>query len=94
MAMIPQREIAVVRAASVLPTPLRPVVSVVICLTNSYVNYKRIHMPEKSHPVSVRLPMAVKKAAEKAAKDDTRSLSSLLEKVLTDHLRSKGYLPK
>jgi phage shock protein A len=25
---------------------------------------------------------------------DTRSLSSFIEKVLTDHLRARGYLPK
>ena len=47
----------------------------------------------KSLPVSVRLPPEVKSAAEKAAREDTRSLSSLLEKLLTDYLRAKGYLP-
>ena len=47
----------------------------------------------KSLPVSLRLPPEVKAAAEKAAKEDTRSLSSYLEKLLTDHLRSEGYLP-
>jgi len=46
----------------------------------------------KSLPVSFRLPPAVKAAAEKAAKEDARSLSSLIEKVLTDHLKAKGYL--
>jgi hypothetical protein len=46
----------------------------------------------KSLPVSVRLPPQVKAAAEAAAKDDTRSLSSYLEKLLTEHLRKKGYL--
>jgi hypothetical protein len=46
----------------------------------------------KSLPASVRLPPTVKAAAEKAAKDDSRSLSSLIEKVLTDHLKAKGYL--
>ena len=39
-----------------------------------------------------RLPPDVKAAAEKAAREDTRSLSSFLEKLLTDHLRAKGYL--
>ena len=42
--------------------------------------------------VSVRLRPEVRKAAEKAAKDDVRSLSSLIEKVLVDHLREKGYM--
>ena len=46
----------------------------------------------KALPVSVRLPPSVKAAAEKAAKEDTRSLSSLIEKVLTEHLKAKGYL--
>ncbi|WP_281024543.1 hypothetical protein [Methylobacterium segetis] len=42
--------------------------------------------------MSVRLPPDVKGAAEIAAKEDTRSLSSLIEKVLTEHLKAKGYL--
>ena len=29
---------------------------------------------------------------EAAAKEDTRSLSSYIEKLLTDHLKKKGYL--
>ena len=48
----------------------------------------------KTLPVSLRLPPAVKAAAEKAAKEDTRSLSSYLEKVLTEHLRKTGFLKK
>jgi hypothetical protein len=36
----------------------------------------------------------VKAAAEKAAEDDRRSLSSFIEKLLVDHLRAQGYLPK
>jgi hypothetical protein len=34
----------------------------------------------------------VKEAAERAAKDDTRSLSSLIQRVLVEHLKAKGYL--
>ena len=45
-------------------------------------------------PVSVRLRPAVKAAAEKAAEDDARSLSSLIEKALLEHLRAAGYLPQ
>ena len=48
----------------------------------------------KSPSLGVRLPPEVKAAAEKAAKDDVRSLSSLVEKVLTEWLRDKGYLPQ
>lgn len=51
-------------------------------------------MVNKSHPVSVRLPVEVKEAAEAAARADTRSMSSLIEKVLTDYLREHGFLPR
>ena len=46
----------------------------------------------KSLPVSVRLPPEVKEAVEAAAKADVRSVSSFIEKVLTDHLRQHGFL--
>ncbi len=42
--------------------------------------------------MSLRLPPEAKSAAEKAAKDDFRSLPSPIEKVLTEHLKVKGYL--
>jgi hypothetical protein len=35
----------------------------------------------------------LKDAAEIAAKDDRRSLTSLIEKVLADYLTERGYLP-
>lgn len=47
----------------------------------------------KTSAISVRVPDATKEAAEKAAKADSRSMASLVEKVLTDWLREKGYLP-
>jgi hypothetical protein len=40
----------------------------------------------------VRIQPSLKAAAEKAARDDHRSLSSLVEKLLTEHLKAKGYL--
>ena len=46
----------------------------------------------KSLPVSLRLPPKVKPRL--AAKEDLRSLSSYLEKLLTDHLRKQGFLKK
>jgi hypothetical protein len=46
----------------------------------------------KTLPVSLRLAPEVKSAAENAARDDTRSLSSFIEKLVTDHLRRRGYL--
>jgi hypothetical protein len=51
-------------------------------------------MATKALPVSFRLQPEVKAAAEKAAEDDRRSLSSFVEKLLVDHLRAQGYLPK
>jgi hypothetical protein len=48
----------------------------------------------KSAQVNLRLQPSLKDAAEKAAIDDHRSLTSLIEKLLADYLRKKGYLPK
>lgn len=48
----------------------------------------------RSAQVNLRLEPALKEAAEKAAEDDHRSLTSLVEKLLTEHLRERGYLPK
>ena len=48
----------------------------------------------KTPSLGVRLEANVKSALEKAAKDDLRSLSSLVEKILIEWLRDKGYLPK
>lgn len=46
----------------------------------------------KTAQVNLRIEPALKAAAEKAAEADHRSLTSLIEKLLTDHLRKKGYL--
>lgn len=51
-------------------------------------------MSQKTLPVSLRLAPEVKAAAEKAAKADVRSLSSFIEKILTDYLKKNGHLPK
>ena len=48
----------------------------------------------KSALVQLRIRPSMKAAAEKAASDDERSLTSLIEKLLADYLRKKGYLPK
>lgn len=48
----------------------------------------------KSATLNLRIEPVIKEAAEKAAADDRRSLTSLVEKLLVDHLRKKGYLPK
>jgi hypothetical protein len=40
----------------------------------------------------MRIDPVLKDAAEKAAADDRRSLSSLVEKLLTDYCREHGFL--
>jgi hypothetical protein len=49
---------------------------------------------ETKQPFGVRLRPSVRAAGEKAAEDDSRTLGSLMEKLLTEHLKAKGYLPK
>lgn len=46
----------------------------------------------KNAAISVRVSERIKKAAEKAAEDDSRSVASLVEKVLAEHLKAAGYL--
>jgi hypothetical protein len=48
----------------------------------------------KTPSLGVRVQPETKAALEKAAKDDLRSVSSLIEKILVEWLRSKGYLAK
>ena len=54
--------------------------------------YKRIMGEEKDTMLNVRVPKAVKDAAQKAADDDQRSVSGLVLKVLNDWLTERGYL--
>jgi hypothetical protein len=46
----------------------------------------------KTPSLGIRLDPAVKVALEKAAQDDARSVSSLVQKVIAEWLRAKGYL--
>ena len=46
----------------------------------------------KTAQVNLRIEPALKAAAEKAAAADHRSLTSLVEKLLADYLKKKGYL--
>lgn len=48
----------------------------------------------KSTQILIRVRPSLKTAAETAAAEDHRSLSSLIEKLLSDYLRKKGHLPK
>jgi hypothetical protein len=46
----------------------------------------------KTEALSVRVSPAMKKAVEKAAKDDRRSAASMVEKILVEWLDKHGYL--
>src|SRR5262249_37268598 len=44
-------------------------------------------------PLALRIDPVLKEAAERAAADDRRSLTSLIESLLDQHLKAHGYLP-
>ena len=46
----------------------------------------------KTATLNLRIDPALKAAADKAAAADQRSLTSLVEKLLTDYCRKGGYL--
>jgi hypothetical protein len=46
----------------------------------------------KTAQVNLRIQPSLKEAADKAAAADQRSLTSLIEKLLTDYLRKKGFV--
>jgi hypothetical protein len=48
----------------------------------------------KTATLNLRISPQLKAVAEKAAADDHRSLTSLIEKLLSEWLRERGYLPK
>lgn len=48
----------------------------------------------KTAQVNLRIDPKLKALADKAAADDQRSLTSLIEKLLTDYLRDRGLLKK
>jgi hypothetical protein len=48
----------------------------------------------RTAPTSIRLDPDVKAALARAAQDDDRSVSSLLERILKAWLTERGYLPK
>jgi hypothetical protein len=47
---------------------------------------------KKNFAISFRVDDDIKDAIEKAAADDSRTVTSYAEKVLRDDLRKKGYL--
>jgi predicted HicB family RNase H-like nuclease len=48
----------------------------------------------KTAPLNIYVSPELKAAAMRAAKADQRSLTSLVEKLLTDYCRETGYLPR
>lgn len=48
---------------------------------------------KRTAPLGLRLTPTLRRAIEKAASEDSRTLASYVEKVLTDHLRASGHLP-
>lgn len=48
----------------------------------------------RSNPLGVRVAHDIKEALERAARDDDRSMSSLVERILKVWLTEKGYLPR
>ena len=48
----------------------------------------------KTEALSFRINPDTKAALERAAKDDDRSVSSLVERILRGWLEERGYLPK
>ncbi|EJF92659.1 hypothetical protein [Bartonella tamiae] len=46
----------------------------------------------KTAQVNLRITPTLKAAADKAAEADQRSLTSLVEKLLTDYLKDNGYI--
>jgi hypothetical protein len=47
----------------------------------------------KTATLNLRIHPDLKDAAERAARDDHRSVTSLIEKLLHTHLKATGYLP-
>jgi hypothetical protein len=66
-----------------VPLPLWQPLSIHWFLASVYTMEKRI----KTAQVNLRIDPKLKAAAEKAAADDNRSLTSLIEKLLLDNLK-------
>lgn len=53
--------------------------------------YKSMQNEKKTAQFAVRMRPSIKEAGEKAAADENRSLSSLMETLLIEYLKQKGY---
>jgi hypothetical protein len=49
---------------------------------------------QKTETIHIRVDSFFKKAAEQAAKDGHRTITGLIEMLLSEHLEANGYLPK
>lgn len=49
-------------------------------------------MSTRTASIGIRVKPEVKEAAEKAAEADHRTLASLVEKLLMEHLKATGFL--
>lgn len=56
------------------------------------VNHQCLTMSTRTASIGIRVQPEIKTAAEKAAQADHRTVASLVEKLLIEHLRDKGYL--
>lgn len=70
-----------------------------MCIHCVTIHYKShcVDMTEKrikTDQVHVRISPQLKAMSEKAAADDQRTLSGLIEKLLTDYLVKRGYMKK
>ena len=61
--------------------------------TFSYIVRMVNEMP-KTAALAFRIDAKTKAALEKAAQSDSRSVSSLVDKIITEWLRDNSYLPK
>ena len=74
-------------------SPLALKQNVRYCVTTQLVNTMTLHMARlKTATLNLRLDPELKALAERAATSDQRTLTSLIEKLLTDHLKAKGYM--
>jgi hypothetical protein len=95
MAHSPYRFEIKVRSGSVLTHPVGPLAkqdTVFIMASMKDVKTVSIQKRNKTAQVNLRIAPELKAAADKAAADDQRSLTSLVEKLLVEHLKATGYL--
>jgi predicted HicB family RNase H-like nuclease len=82
----------------VFPHQLGAVAFVCNCVLSALVEIEcQLHTSEhmaKSSAISVRVTEETKQAVEKAAEEDGRSVASYVDRLITAHLKDKGYLDK